>query len=161
MLPVGRLQHPLDPTSRHHNSDLLVLLLTRPRPSRNHKGKGARARVFLDKWPQLQRELSSTYILSDQCLTGSRGVAVGSTIGHALGGMFGGSSSQAAEAQPADGAQNNQAYQSTNFANGCDESAKAFTRCLEENKGEYQMNVCGWYLDQLVCINHTYYNDLS
>ena len=73
-------------------------------------------------------------------------------IGHAIGGFFGGSS--AAPEQQADSAlqaQNSGEYgQSNAYGRTCDESAKAFTKCLDENKGEYQMSICGWYLDQLV-----------
>ena len=72
--------------------------------------------------------------------------------GHAIGGLFGGSS--AAPEQQADSAlqaQNSGDYgQSNAYGRTCDESAKAFTKCLDENKGEYQMSICGWYLDQLV-----------
>ena len=65
--------------------------------------------------------------------------------------MFGGSS--AAPAEQADSALQAQAsteYQSNPYAQNCDVSAKALTKCLDENKGEYQMSICGWYLDQLV-----------
>ena len=30
----------------------------------------------------------------------------------------------------------------------CDNDAKAFTKCLDENQGN--MQICGWYLHQLV-----------
>jgi hypothetical protein len=87
-------------------------------------------------------------------------VAVGSSIGHAVSGFFGGGSSQAAEAQPAG---NSFATQSAddgyvnaqNVAGGCETDVKAYTQCLQDNKGmEYgiQMSICGWYLDQLVSI---------
>ena len=86
-------------------------------------------------------------------LTYFSGVAVGSSIGHALGGFFGSGSSQA-DTQQTDSALSNQTVasgsQDVGYSGGCEESAKAFTRCLDENKGEYQMNICGWYFDQLV-----------
>ena len=80
---------------------------------------------------------------------------MGSSIGHALGGFFGGGSSQAPiETQAADGMVASQAQdgtsQSTSFNQNCEVDAKAFTKCLDENKGEYQMSICGWYLEQLV-----------
>lgn len=69
--------------------------------------------------------------------------------------MFGGSSSSAPaeQQQQPDGAlqaQQSAEYQSNPYLQSCDSHAKAFTKCLDENKGEYQMSVCGWYLDQLV-----------
>jgi len=85
------------------------------------------------------------------------GVAVGSSIGHAIGGFFGGGSSQAEQAPAAEAQTNANAY-GDNYSNSnssvgmanCEPDARAFTRCLDENKGEYQMSVCGWYLEQLV-----------
>lgn len=86
---------------------------------------------------------------------GNRGVAVGSSIGHAIGGFFGGGSSSApAEAQQADMAPATNAYgdaQTTGSewgARNCEVDAKQFTKCLDENGGN--MQICGWYLDQLV-----------
>lgn len=83
------------------------------------------------------------------------GVAVGSSIGHAIGGFFGGGSSQPAEVASDSAvqsqAQDGSTYQSTNYGRSCETDAKAFTRCLDENKGsDYQMSICGWYLEQLV-----------
>ena len=77
-------------------------------------------------------------------------------VGHAIGGMFGGSSAAPAEqADSALQAQSSGEYgQSNAYGRSCDESAKAFTKCLDENKGEYQMSICGWYLDQLVGFCH-------
>ena len=84
------------------------------------------------------------------------GVAVGSSIGHAIGGFFGGGSSSTVEAQQQDGTLASQAtegnFQNNNISRSCEPDAKAFTKCLDENKGEYQMSVCGWYLEQLVCL---------
>jgi len=95
--------------------------------------------------------------LFGQMASTAAGVAVGSTIGHAMSGFFGGGSSQAAESQPSDGAMASQAgdntYQSSAYgaaAGGCEDSAKAFTRCLDENTGnQHQMSICSFYLDQL------------
>ena len=89
-----------------------------------------------------------------KALLHNSGVAVGSSIGHAIGGFFGGGSSQAAEAVPADSSLSSEHYQGQSNTNtngrSCETDAKAFTKCLDENKGDYQMSVCGWYLDQLV-----------
>jgi hypothetical protein len=79
-----------------------------------------------------------------------RGVAVGSSIGHAIGGFFGGGSSQPAE-QPQNSvaAQGQDAAQNNNWgARSCDADAKQFTKCMDENQGN--MQICSWYLEQLV-----------
>ena len=81
-------------------------------------------------------------------------MAVGSSIGHALGGMFGGSS--ASTEQQADNAVASQANESSPQSNAwgprsCETDAKTFTKCLDENQGN--MQICGWYLDQLVIVN--------
>ena len=86
-------------------------------------------------------------------LTSISGVAVGSSIGHAIGGMFGGGSSQAAEQQSADNAvarqANNDSYQNDAWGpRSCEADAKQFTKCLDDNQGN--MQICSWYLDQLV-----------
>ncbi|KAL9120410.1 MAG: hypothetical protein Q9187_003033 [Circinaria calcarea] len=93
--------------------------------------------------------------LFGQMASTAAGVAVGSSIGHALGGFFGGgSSSAAADGQQSDTTLASQAaegnYQTNGLSRSCEPDAKAFTRCLDENKGEYQMSVCGWYLEQLI-----------
>ena len=84
------------------------------------------------------------------------GVAVGSSIGHAVGGFFGGGSNNATELQQSDSTLASQAvegnYQQNSINRSCEPDAKAFTKCLDENKGEYQMSVCGWYLEQLVSL---------
>lgn len=69
----------------------------------------------------------------------ARGVAVGSSIGHAIGGFFGGGSSQPAEQQAADNgavsSQNQQAGQNS-WGGNCDVDAKQFTKCLDEVRTE-------------------------
>jgi len=93
------------------------------------------------------------------------GVAVGSSIGHAIGGFFGGGSSaqpaeeqqyqqpatgsQDAYAQPMDnGLYNSQAQSQSQAEQGpCATDIKSFTKCMDENQGN--MTICGWYLDQL------------
>lgn len=93
------------------------------------------------------------------CAWANRGVAVGSSIGHAIGGFFGGGSAAApaeAQQQQADTATN--AYgDAAQTAGGnewgvrnCEVDARQFTKCLDENAGN--MQICGWYLDQLVSV---------
>ena len=81
-------------------------------------------------------------------------MAVGSSIGHAIGGMFG--SGAPAEQQHSDNAVATQANESSSQSNAwgprsCETDAKTFTKCLDENQGN--MQICGWYLDQLVIVN--------
>ena len=88
------------------------------------------------------------------------GVAVGSSIGHAIGGFFGGGSgastavqddagqTNTAAAFPQDGAYNS-STNNTYGARSCEVDAKQFTQCLDEHQGN--MQICGWYLEQLVC----------
>ncbi|KAL8914160.1 MAG: hypothetical protein Q9171_001155 [Xanthocarpia ochracea] len=91
--------------------------------------------------------------LFGQMASTAAGVAVGSSIGHAIGGFFGGgSSSAAAEPQQADNSMASQAnktgYQNNSWGpRSCETDAKSFTKCLDENGGN--MQICGWYLDQL------------
>lgn len=86
------------------------------------------------------------------------GVAVGSSIGHAIGGFFGGgSSTAAAETQQADNSVASQANDTGYQDNGwgprsCEVDAKSFTKCLDENGGN--MQTCSWYLDQLVSLQY-------
>ena len=77
---------------------------------------------------------------------------MGSSIGHAIGGFFGGSSAPA-EQQQGDNAMASQANENSSQsdtwgARSCEMDAKTFTKCLDENQGN--MQICGWYLDQLV-----------
>ncbi|KAL5337570.1 hypothetical protein BJX70DRAFT_399544 [Aspergillus crustosus] len=95
--------------------------------------------------------------LFGQMASTAAGVAVGSSIGHAIGGFFsGGGSSAPAEAQQAPPAQaqhldnglwqssaNNSAWESP----ACDTDARNFRKCMDDNQGN--MSICGWYLDQL------------
>jgi hypothetical protein len=84
------------------------------------------------------------------------GVAVGSSIGHAIDGFFGGGSSAPAEQAPQQdngvAAQGNQQAQQNWGARSCETDAKSFTQCLDQNQGN--MQICGWYLEQLVSHYH-------
>lgn len=130
-----------------------------------------RALASLDKWPRLQRKNShvASHLIpctpkyaeslwkekvTNQSFYYS-GVAVGSSIGHAIGGLFGGgSSSVPAESQQGDSSvvsssTNGASSQSNDWGpRSCESDARSFTRCLDENAGN--MQICGWYLDQLV-----------
>ena len=75
------------------------------------------------------------------------GVGIGHTIGHGLTSLFGGGSSAPAETAAAPATTTTQ---ETRGAGICEADAKAFTKCMDDYKGD--MNVCSWYLDQLkVC----------
>lgn len=77
------------------------------------------------------------------------GVAVGSSIGHAIGGFFGGGSAAPAEAEQSQVAQTQGSAEQSNWgARSCEVDAKQFTKCLDENQGN--MQTCSWYLEQLV-----------
>lgn len=71
------------------------------------------------------------------------GVAVGSSIGHAIGGFFGGGSSAPAEQS----VQAAPTQQSNEFNNNCAGATQNFTKCMDDHSGN--MQICGWYLDQL------------
>jgi len=91
--------------------------------------------------------------LFGQIASTAAGVAVGSSIGHAIGGLFsGGSSNPPAETQQAPPPQtqsmNNSLYQSNAWANpACETDVRNFRKCMDDNKGD--LSICGWYLDQL------------
>ncbi|EGP82633.1 uncharacterized protein MYCGRDRAFT_106565 [Zymoseptoria tritici IPO323] len=92
--------------------------------------------------------------LFGQMASTAAGVAVGSSIGHAVGGWFGGGSSSAQQEQaaPVD-QQDNGMYQSSamsqsNAAQGaCANDVNNFRQCMDQNQGS--LTICGWYLDQL------------
>lgn len=87
-----------------------------------------------------------------QMASTAAGVAVGSAVGHTIGagltGLFSGSSSNSAsEVQPQQlqATAPQQAYQEQ--TKHCDVDARNFTRCLENNDGNFQ--ICDFYLQQL------------
>ncbi|CAI6837683.1 ANL_collapsed_G0041040.mRNA.1.CDS.1 [Saccharomyces cerevisiae] len=89
-----------------------------------------------------------------QMASTAAGVAVGSTIGHTLGagitGMFSGSGSDSA---PVEQQQQNiantsgQTQTDQQLGRTCEIDARNFTRCLDENNGNFQ--ICDYYLQQL------------
>ena len=80
------------------------------------------------------------------------GVAVGSSIGHAVGGWFGDNSGVSTEAQ--DNGVGSQQVQDGGYQNNswtqesCEPASKGLTSCLDQNNGN--MQICTWYLEQLV-----------
>lgn len=85
-----------------------------------------------------------------QMASTAAGVAVGSAVGHTLGagvsGMFSGSDSAPAEQQQQQLATaDSQSFNQQQRA--CDTDARSFTRCLDENNGNFQ--ICDYYLQQL------------
>ncbi|KAI0437030.1 hypothetical protein F4803DRAFT_556422 [Xylaria telfairii] len=82
--------------------------------------------------------------LFGQMASTAAGVAVGSTIGHAIGGLFSGGSSAPAEAAPQ---QTNAAANNDQYTNNCAGAAQSFTKCMDDNNGN--MQICNWYLEQL------------
>lgn len=90
-----------------------------------------------------------------QMASTAAGVAVGSAVGHTIGagltGMFSGSGSDnASELAPMEQNGQLQAQQTQltqDQAKMCDIDARNFTRCLDENGGNFQ--ACDYYLQQL------------
>lgn len=75
-------------------------------------------------------------------------MAVGSSIGHAIGGMFGGGSSDAAA--PVDNgavSSQQQNWNQQSQQDNCAGAATSFTKCMDDNGGN--MQICNWYLEQL------------
>ncbi|KAI2610443.1 hypothetical protein GGR54DRAFT_376051 [Hypoxylon sp. NC1633] len=83
--------------------------------------------------------------LFGQMASTAAGVAVGSSIGHAIGGFFGGGSSAPAEAAPQH--VEAQQQQQQQWGNNCQGATQTFTKCMDDNNGN--MQICGWYLEQL------------
>ncbi|KAF7535590.1 hypothetical protein G7054_g5200 [Neopestalotiopsis clavispora] len=71
------------------------------------------------------------------------GVAVGSSIGHAIGGFFSGGSSAPEAAAPVQAQQTN----NSEWGNNCGVATTNFTKCMDDHSGN--MQICGWYLEQL------------
>jgi hypothetical protein len=93
--------------------------------------------------------------LFGQMASTAAGVAIGSSVGHAIGGLFsGGGSSAPAEPQQAAPAQSmdqglwqGSANQAQYENPACANDARSFRTCMDENQGN--ISICGWYLDQL------------
>ncbi|KXT00549.1 hypothetical protein AC578_5224 [Pseudocercospora eumusae] len=89
--------------------------------------------------------------LFGQMASTAAGVAVGSSIGHAVGGWFSGGSSAPAAPADATPAQQEQYVQAQgavqNAPKVCANEVQGFKRCMDDNQGN--LTICGWYLDQL------------
>lgn len=149
------------PKPAHHRNlrkpvrpPLPLIRLPRHRPP----SRAAVAQASSARWPAQLRKRPLPHArhppLQCQDLTNPRsGVAVGSSIGHAIGGFFGGgSSAPAADAAPsepvAQGADGQYAVNS-NFQppKVCETDVRNFRSCMDENRGD--LTICGWYMDQL------------
>ncbi|KAK8154988.1 hypothetical protein BKA80DRAFT_257326 [Phyllosticta citrichinensis] len=95
--------------------------------------------------PGLFGQMASTAAMMEANTLNS-GVAVGSSIGHAIGGFFGGGGSSApAEAAPqAPAESSSNAYQAPKV---CETDITNFKQCMDQNEGS--LTICGWYLEQL------------
>ncbi|EEU47554.1 uncharacterized protein NECHADRAFT_59388 [Fusarium vanettenii 77-13-4] len=92
--------------------------------------------------PQAAAPVSQGPGLFGQMASTAAGVAIGSSVGHAIGGLFsGGSSEPAPAAVQAQAAPQEQSY------NNCAGAAQNFTKCMDDNNGN--MQICNWYLEQL------------
>lgn len=96
--------------------------------------------------------------LFGQMASTAAGVAVGSSIGHAIGSLFSGGSSSSAPAEPQQASapaqpMDSSLWQGSSTANysaengACATDIRNFRNCMDENKGD--LTICGWYLDQL------------
>ncbi|CAP68045.1 uncharacterized protein PODANS_1_19110 [Podospora anserina S mat+] len=88
--------------------------------------------------------------LMAQMASTAAGVAIGSSVGHVIGGgissLFGGGSSAAA-ADPVDQANSAASQQNQTWGDNCKGATTQFTKCMDDNQGN--MQICGWYLEQL------------
>ncbi|KAK3693793.1 Sas10/Utp3/C1D family-domain-containing protein [Podospora appendiculata] len=85
--------------------------------------------------------------LMAQMASTAAGVAIGSSVGHAIGNFFGGSSSAPAEPQQGAVATQDQSSSNSSWGNNCQGATTQFTKCMDDNGGN--MQICGWYLEQL------------
>jgi hypothetical protein len=109
----------------------------------NPNRQAVKVRDCLDRWPALLRKLFQA-VLVKKILTMTSGVAIGSTMGHAISGFFGGGggSSEAVESSPVNTSTDN--YQQPRT---CAEQVTSFQSCMNQNAGD--LTICNWYLEQL------------
>jgi hypothetical protein len=157
-------QPPRPPQAASANPRLLLILPSKqPRYSSRLRLPHPRDQVCSARWhqplrksafplPQIStiRHSTSTHKTN----THPSGVAVGSSIGHAVGGWFGGGSSAPAEASPQQTTEFAGQHQDTTSAQmqqsssgACATDVNNFRKCMDENQGS--LTICGWYLDQL------------
>ncbi|KHN98691.1 CHCH domain protein [Metarhizium album ARSEF 1941] len=84
--------------------------------------------------------------LFGQMASTAAGVAIGSSVGHAIGGLFSGGSSEPAPQAQAQATQQQQ-QQQQQWGNNCQSATQQFTKCMDDNGGN--MQICNWYLEQL------------
>merc|ERR1712225_128808 len=125
---------------------------TRPATTAAYPPPAARPNPSAAAPPAQQQQSSGGGSMLGNIASTAAGVAIGSSVGHAITGFFGGSSAPAAEQpqQNAVAAQGNEASQNSWGQRSCEVDAKQFAKCLDENQGN--MQICGWYLEQLVSI---------
>ncbi|KAJ6789487.1 hypothetical protein PWT90_00288 [Aphanocladium album] len=82
--------------------------------------------------------------LFGQMASTAAGVAIGSSVGHAIGGFFSGGSSEPAPQQVQ---AQQQPLQQQQQSNNCAGATQSFTKCMDDNGGN--MQICNWYLEQL------------
>lgn len=85
--------------------------------------------------------------LFGQMASTAAGVAIGSSVGHAIGGFFGGGSSAPAEPQQQQVQAAQQQTTTQDFGGNCAPAAQQFTKCMDDHQGNLQ--ICNWYLEQL------------
>ncbi|KAM5347032.1 hypothetical protein ACJ41O_010037 [Fusarium nematophilum] len=95
--------------------------------------------------PQAAAPVSQGPGLIGQMASTAAGVAIGSSVGHAITGFFSGGSSEPAAPAPvqAQAAPQEQTWNNNN----CAGAAQNFTKCMDDNNGN--MQICNWYLEQL------------
>jgi len=146
---LGQQQHHSDQSTPHHRAALHPPQQAHPRQDQHSKAR-RRHKVpdqgSSDKWPAQPRESPSYRASSPESenrhtKTMNSGVAVGSSIGHAVGGWFsGGSSSEPAQAQ-----QDNMSAQTTDAGSAygassysapkaCEGQISQFRTCMDQNQ---------------------------
>lgn len=87
--------------------------------------------------------------MANRMFVSSSGVAIGSSVGHAIGGLFSGGGSSEPAPAPQQQVQAAPAQQENSWAqqNNCSGAAQSFTQCMDDNNGN--MQICNWYLEQL------------
>ncbi|KAJ6115021.1 hypothetical protein N7486_000799 [Penicillium sp. IBT 16267x] len=132
----------------------------RPAPSHQQQAPHSTAAAPHQQAPPMQAapQQSAGPGLFGQMASTAAGVAVGSSIGHAIGGFFGGGGSSApAEAQQAPPPAQSQGMDSGLWQSSatnqswenpaCEANVRDFRNCMDENNGN--ISICGWYMDQL------------
>ncbi|CEJ91315.1 Putative CHCH domain protein [[Torrubiella] hemipterigena] len=120
-----------------------------PAPQQNRPASTMAAPQQYQQAPPVQSQGPGLF---GQMASTAAGVAIGSSVGHAIGGFFsGGSSSEPApqqyNSQAPDQYQQPSQAQQQQWGNNCGAATQQFTQCMDENNGN--MQICNWYLEQL------------